>query len=79
MAQVQFQFPINGIDRNWAASGQPNLTTYDCMNVRPYDVIANRSRGGQRPGLDKWGNGDQIGGATSPIVALCSITFIELD
>ena len=79
MASIRLKFPINGVDQNWAASEQPGLTTYACQNVRPYDVIANRSRGGQRPGLSKWGEGDQIGGAAKPIVALCSITFIELD
>jgi hypothetical protein len=79
MAKVQFQFPMQGKDENWAVSQQPNLTSFDLLNVRPYDVIENRVRGGQRPGLDKWGNGDQIGGDTSPIVAICSVTYLEYD
>ena len=75
---IVFQFPRNGLDENWAVSNQPNLSSVDLLNVRPYDVQDTRSRGGQRPGLDKWADGDDIGGGT-PIVALLSVSYMELQ
>ncbi|KKK68801.1 hypothetical protein LCGC14_2940440, partial [marine sediment metagenome] len=42
--------------------------------VRPVDVQEKRVRIGQRPGLDKWGNGTQVGAAEQPIVAM---TFVN--
>jgi len=45
-------------------------------NVRPYDTLDDRARGGQRPGLDKWGDGDQIGAAEQPVVAMCIVTSV---
>jgi len=77
--EVTFQFPKNGLDENWAVSKQPNLSSISLLNVRPYDVQDTRCRGGQRPGLDKWGAGNQIGGAAYPVVAMCSVTYTELD
>ena len=49
-----FSFPVKGYDENWAYKAQPEGTTPDCLNVRPYDVIAQRLRGGSRPGLSKY-------------------------
>lgn len=46
-------FPLRGKNENWGAEGQPPLTSHDLNNVRPYDILDNRARGGQRPGLDK--------------------------
>lgn len=77
--EVTFQFPRNGLDENWAVSNQPSLTSVDLLNVRPYDVQDTRCRGGQRPGLIKWGAGNQIGGAASPVIAVCSVTYMELE
>lgn len=45
-------------------------------NVRPRDVLASRLRGGQRPGLDKWGAGTQIGSAEQPVVAMCIVSSV---
>ncbi|MFW6118862.1 MAG: hypothetical protein ACOC7S_00850 [Planctomycetota bacterium] len=50
-AQIEFPFPLKGIDRHWAYRRQPGLTTPDCLNVRAYGTIEGRARGGQRPGL----------------------------
>lgn len=76
MANVEFVFPIQGKNENWPASTQPQLTSGDLLNVRPYDTLGNRMRGGKRPGLSKWGNGDQIGNASQPVVALCVVDSI---
>ncbi|MBE3139515.1 MAG: hypothetical protein IMZ53_02925 [Thermoplasmata archaeon] len=72
---MEFPFPILGIDRGRSTRKQPNLTAYKLQNVRPYDTLSTRIRGGQRPGLDKL-YAQQIGGAAQPIVAMCTVTVV---
>ena len=69
-------FPLQGIDLGRATSEQPIATSPDLNNVRPYDTLGNRARGGQRPGLDKLYS-QQIGGTNFPIVAMCSVTVVD--
>jgi hypothetical protein len=45
-------------------------------NVRPLDPLEKRIRIGQRPGLDKWGAGTQIGAAEQPVVAMCTVSTV---
>ena len=73
---MKVPFPLQGIDKGRSTSEQPMATSADLNNVRPYDTLDNRARGGQRPGLDKK-YAQQIGGAASPIVAICSVTVID--
>lgn len=74
--RVELSFPFKGLDKSIAASKQPLLTSYSLKNVRPEDTADTRLRGGQRPGLLKWGEGTQLGGA-QPIVAICIIGTLE--
>lgn len=69
-------FPIKGIHRGGVTSLLPPLTSTDMNNMRPYDTLDDRARGGQRPALDKWGDGDQIGAAEQPVVAMCIVTSV---
>ncbi len=69
-------FPLQGIDKGRTTSEQPIATSPDLNNVRPYDTLDNRARGGQRPGLDKLYT-QQISGIAAPIVAMCSVTIVE--
>jgi len=71
------RFPLRGIYRGSATVAQPEGTTFDCKNVRAYDPLDKRARGGQRPGLDKWGAGTQIGTAEEPVVAMCVVQTIR--
>ena len=73
MPRVEVKFPLKGIDKAWANSNQPPVTSPDCNNVRPIDSSELRIRGGQRRGLEKWGAGEQIGGTFTPIVAMCTV------
>ena len=73
---MRIPFPLQGIDKGRTTSEQPIATSPDLNNVRPYDTLGNRARGGQRPGLDKLYS-QQIGGATFPIVAICSVTVVD--
>ena len=50
---IEFGFPLQGKDANFAADFQPPMTSGNLNNVRPYDVLENRARGGTRPGLAK--------------------------
>lgn len=74
---MRLQFPFKGVNRGDAASDLPDLTTYKLVNVRPRDSLGNRLRGGQRPGLTKWGDGDQVGAAEQPVVAMCVVATVR--
>jgi len=69
-------FPMQGKDTGRATSQQPDQTSPSLQNVRPYDTLKNRARGGQRPGLDKLYS-QQIGGDTAPIIAMVSVTVVN--
>ncbi len=76
MAHVRFQLPIKGIHLGGAVETSPALASGHMNNVRARDVLENKVRIGQRPGLDKWGDGDQVGAAEQPIVAICVISSV---
>jgi hypothetical protein len=76
MPQKKLRFPMFGVNVNFAASTQPDLTSSDMNNVRPFDVLEERARGGQRPGMRKVYN-QNIGNGT-PVVKMTQITTVEL-
>lgn len=47
-------FPINGLNKNASYNRIPQGMTHYAMNVRPFDSIERRLRGGRREGLSKW-------------------------
>lgn len=63
---IPIPFPVRGLDKNFAYWGQPKDTTADAKNVRAYDAIDRRLRGGSRPGLSKW-NSNLVNGAGDDI------------
>jgi hypothetical protein len=74
MGRGELKFPVKGVDKNWANSSQPPVTSPDMNNVRPYGTAEGRLRGGQRPGLAKRFS-QQIGGANGgPVIFLCQVT-----
>ena len=74
---MRIRFPLRGLHKGFGTVNQPKDTAFDANNVRAYDVIGNRVRGGQRPGLDKWGAGTQVGSAEQPVVAMCVVGTIR--
>ena len=44
--KVDLQFPIGGVVEGTPHSKQPPNTTWDCKNVKPFDVEEDRARGG---------------------------------
>ena len=73
---MKLNFPIKGIHKGAAGSAQPEFTSPDMNNVRPYDALERRVRGGQRPGLSKLYS-QQIAGTATAIVAICSVTTVS--
>lgn len=76
MAEFELRFPTHGKVTNFALSKQPQNTAALLNNVRPYDVSKTRARGGQRPGIKKWGSGGSVG-LGQPVTAITSVTFLE--
>ncbi len=44
-------FPAGGLEKKVSYRQDKPYTTFDCLNVRPQEVIEGRERGGSRPGL----------------------------
>ncbi len=74
---ITISFPLKGINKNYAESNQPNLTSPAMLNVRPCDVMENRIRGGQRPGLKK--QYPVCVGSGKPVVAMGYVTIVEVS
>lgn len=71
--KMELTFPIKGKHVGFPASKQPQGTSRDMNNVRPY--WGGKLIGGQRPGLDKKFV-QQIGGASAPVIWLGSVTVV---
>jgi len=69
-----YSFPLGGIHKGNRSGAQPKNTSRDMNNVRPWHD--GRSCGGQRPALDKWGAGIQIGAAEQPVVVMCVVAAV---
>ena len=72
---MELTFPIKGKSVGLPSSKQPEGTSRDLNNVRPY--WDGRLVGGQRPGLSKKYT-QQIAGDSIPVVAMCSVTTVGL-
>ena len=73
---VKVPFPRLGINKGTGTSEQPYATSSEMNNVRLYDILNKRARGGQRPGITGWGDEDQIGATDNPVVAMCVVSSI---
>ena len=73
---IEWPTPIKGISRIVTVEKEPQQFSGYMSNVRPTDVLENRIRIGQRPGLDKWSS-NQVGGAELPVVAMCVVSSVE--
>ena len=68
--------PIKGVSKGLPVDKEPPTTSGYMNNVRPVDVLERQLRLGQRPGLDKWGAGTQIGDAEIPVIAMCIVAAV---
>lgn len=69
-----YTFPLGGIHTGNPSGIQPKNTSRDMNNMRP--LFDGRVCGGQRPPLDKWGAGTQVGAAEQPVVAMCTVASL---
>ena len=69
-------FPIKGKHIGFGTEVQPEFTTRRMNNMRPYNTQNNILIGGQRPGLDKWGAGTQVGAAEQPVVCMVTVSSV---
>ena len=74
---INFQLPIKGLHLGGSAEQGAAMTSTHLNNVRARCVLENKVRISQRPGLEKWGDGDRVGSATSPAVALCTVSIVS--
>lgn len=74
---IELTPPIRGISKGLPVDKEQPTTSGYMNNVRPIDTLERRLRLGQRPGLDKWGAGVQIGSAENPVVAMCIVAAIN--
>jgi hypothetical protein len=51
---IDLQFPAKGINLATELILQPILTTPAAVNVRTFEQLTQRGRGGSRPGLSKY-------------------------
>jgi hypothetical protein len=68
--------PIKGISKGLPVDKEQPTTSGYMNNVRPVDVLERQLRLSQRPGLDKWGAGTQIGAAEQPVVAFVVVAAV---
>ena len=72
----RLSLPYKGVNQGSTVSKAPSEYSTNINNVRPRDILEQRIRMGQRPGLAKWST-DQVGGSSQPIVAICSVSSIS--
>jgi hypothetical protein len=70
LGRINLEFPLAGIDRSASHQHVRPFTTQDALNVRPYDVLESRARGGSRPGLAKAFSEELGSGAYVNLLAL---------
>lgn len=73
---IELTPPIKGVSKGLPVDKEPPTTSGYMNNVRPVDSLERRLRLGQRPGLDKWGAGTQIGDSEQPIVAFIVVAAV---
>ena len=72
---VEVVFPTGGLVRNVGFQQQGPYTTPFCQNVRAYDVLNTRKRGGSRPGLTKLISGQS--GSGNFVQLLDSVSIVS--
>jgi len=74
---MRIPFPSGGLSEGIAAQDQEVGTSFSLQNVRPFDITAERIRGGQRPGTSLAYTTQIVG--DYPVIAMTQIvsTYIE--
>ena len=74
---MELSFPHKGYHKGRPTTRQPPGTSPHLQNVRPYDPLDDRARGGQRPAAVKW-SATQVGdGDANPVGEMVQVTVVE--
>jgi len=73
--RLDIQWPFGGLNKRRSYRQQAPYTTFEALNVRPFDAMERRLRGGDRPGVDRY----YSGGSTDPVRLLAEINFVQPD
>ena len=73
---IELTPPIKGVSKGLPVDKEQPTTSGYMNNVRPVDTLEKQLRLAQRPALDKWGAGTQIGDAEIPVVAMCIVAAV---
>ncbi len=75
LSLIALRFPVAGVVKRYGYQSQPPYTTPDCSNVRPFEVLKGRERGGSRPGISK--RFAAAMGSPSPIQLLATVSWLN--
>lgn len=79
MANFRLKFPLKGINKSRVPEEQPEATSPDMNNVRAFDTLDERIRGGQRPGMKKrYSEVVSPVALGGPVIAMCEVSITEL-
>jgi len=67
-------FPARGLDKQMSFQNQPPYTSPNLQNVRPFDTIEGKGRGGSRPGIRKGYRTELGSGAKVNLISSVAIT-----
>ena len=73
---ANFPLPIKGISKLFTYDKSVPATSGYMNNTRGVGIFNKQVRLTQRPGLDKWGAGTQVGAAEQPVVAMCVVSSV---
>jgi hypothetical protein len=74
---LDLSWPTGGLDKSSAFRRQPPYTTPDANNVRPFETLTGRVRGGSRPGIGKHVYAQLGSGAK--VNMLANVTYVSSD
>ncbi len=72
--RAEILFPFGGLNDAEAASDQPDGTTTEIVNMRPFDPQSGKRRGSQRAGMSKYSTQLVVSDA-SRVQALLPVTY----
>lgn len=76
MANREFVPPVRGKSEKLPVDKAQPATSGYMNNVRGTSSLSKRFIVCQRPALDKWGAGNQIGAAEQPVVAIITVSSV---
>ena len=74
---MELNFLHKGYHKGGPTTRQPPGTSPHLQNVRPYDPLDDRARGGQRPAVVKWSTTQVSGTIAGSVVEMVQVTVVE--